>query len=106
MLSACTERNNDKRSAGAGRKDTAITKTYNADSGKTEIKEETDYSLIYPRDSIKRVLKDFDTSEIEIIAALNRVDKKRLKNFDTLIIPADTKKAFPAYFPFRLQQLF
>lgn len=58
------------------------------------------YHLFFPKDSIKKMLKATDSMDLTIISALNRADKNALVNFDTIIIPADTKLSTEQYFPF------
>ena len=57
------------------------------------------YSLLFPKDSIKKLLQS-DSNALAVIAAVNRADKHYLKNFDTIILPADTKEDIKHYFPF------
>ncbi|MEJ7611941.1 MAG: L,D-transpeptidase [Ferruginibacter sp.] len=57
------------------------------------------YRLLFPKDSIKKLLQA-DSNALAVIAAVNRADKKFLKNFDTIVLPSDTKQDIKHYFPF------
>ena len=58
------------------------------------------YQLITPKDSIKKFLKEADSSSVAIIALVNRADKRSLRNFDSIVAPADTRQDLKNYFPF------
>ena len=58
------------------------------------------YQLITPKDSIKKFLKEADSSSVAIIALVNRADKRSLRNFDSIVAPADTRQDPENYFPF------
>jgi hypothetical protein len=58
------------------------------------------YSAIAPKDSIKKALKTFDSSQLVILTAVNRADRAALATLDTLIVPADLSKDVKQYLPF------
>lgn len=64
------------------------------------------YYLVTGRDSIKKMLKETDTASLNVIALLNRSDRRTLRNFDTLVVPDDTKLEMNTYFPFPLNAAF
>ena len=57
------------------------------------------YRLLFPKDSIKQLLKG-DSNMLSVIAAVNRADKNALANFDTIVVPADLSQKTEQYFPF------
>ncbi len=59
-----------------------------------------EYQLITPKDSIKKILKEADSLTLSIIALVNRADKRSLRNFDSIIVPVDSRQALKNYFPF------
>ncbi|MFC4263109.1 L,D-transpeptidase [Ferruginibacter yonginensis] len=58
------------------------------------------YTLLTNKDSIKATLKKLDTSSIAMLALVNRMDVRSLRNYDTLIMPTDLTQPRTAYFPF------
>lgn len=58
------------------------------------------YSFIAPKDSVRKSLKTFDSSQLVILMAVNRADKAALATLDTLIVPADLSKDVKQYLPF------
>jgi hypothetical protein len=58
------------------------------------------YNVIAPKDSIKKALKTFDSSQLVILTAVNRADKAALAILDTLIVPADLSMDVKQYLPF------
>lgn len=58
------------------------------------------YTLLTPKDSIKATLKKLDTASIAMLALVNRMDVRSLRNYDTLIMPTDLTQPRTAYFPF------
>lgn len=64
------------------------------------------YQLITPKDSIKKMLKHADSVSLAIIGLVNRADIRSLRNFDSLVIPVDTKQELKTYFPFPQNAVF
>lgn len=64
------------------------------------------YTLLISKDSIKKFIKNSDSNNLKIIAAVNRTDVKFLNRFDSIIIPSDLTQSIKQYFPFPLEAPF
>lgn len=93
LLFSCNN-NHDKKTGG--------------DQPETPIERRTQisYRLLSPKDSIRKIVRSSDSTALEVISAVNRADKNALVNFDTIVIPADTKQTNEQYFPFPFNAAF
>ncbi len=64
------------------------------------------YHLLYPKDSIKKMAKALDTTQLAILSAVNRADKNNIINLDTIAVPADLTQKIQQYFPFPFELSF
>lgn len=71
-----------------------------------EKRESIKYSVIAPKDSIKKALKIYDSSQLVILTAVNRADKAALGTLDSLIVPTDLSKSVEQYLPFPFEANF
>jgi len=64
------------------------------------------YSLLFSKDSIKKFVKNTDSNNLKVIAAVNRADVKFLNKFDSIIVPSDLTQQIKNYFPFPFEASF
>jgi len=64
------------------------------------------FTSLISKDSIKKLIKNTDSNNLKIIAAINRTDVKFLNKFDSIIIPSDFSQPIKQYFPFPLEASF
>jgi hypothetical protein len=78
------------------------------DSAKVQVKEAAPvekrvsikYSVVAPKDSIRKSLKTFDSTQLIVLTAVNRADKAALGTLDSLIVPTDLNNNVKQYLPF------
>jgi len=58
------------------------------------------YQVVAKKDSIKKVTAQYDSVQMNILYAVNRVDKANFKSLDSIILPTDVKQDIWQYFPF------
>lgn len=58
------------------------------------------YQILFPKDSIKKIIKTYDSVSLAVIGAVNRADKNALASFDSIVVPADLKQDIKQYMPF------
>ena len=87
-------------------KDTSLPAPKTTPEPVTEKKAAITYQLLTPKDSIKKILKRADSVSLSIIALVNRADIRSLRNFDSLVLPVDTKQELKNYFPFPQNAVF
>ncbi len=73
---------------------------------KVEKKILINYTLLISKDSIKKFIRNTDSNNLKVIAAINRADVKFLNRFDSIIIPSDLTQSIKQYFPFPLEASF
>ena len=64
------------------------------------------FTSLISKDSIKKLIKNTDSNNLKVIAAINRTDVKFLNKFDSIIIPSDFSQPIKQYFPFPLEASF
>lgn len=64
------------------------------------------FTLLISKDSIKKLIKNIDSNNLKVIAAVNRTDVKFLNKFDSIIVPSDFSNPIKQYFPFPLEASF
>ena len=64
------------------------------------------FTSLISKDSIKKLIKNTDSNNLKVIAAINRTDVKFLNKFDSIIVPSDFSKPIKQYFPFPLEASF